>query len=85
MAKIEMTREIIKDKVIKIVRESLPEFKDVEIHEDTRLNTQQALDSMTFIYLMCQIEAEFNINIPQKKWDKMVTLADVIDAIMRAM
>lgn len=85
MAKIEMTREIIKDKVIKIVRESLPEFKDVEIHEDTRLNTQQALDSMTFIYLMCQIESEFNINIPQKKWDKMVTLADVIDAIMRAM
>jgi acyl carrier protein len=33
---------------------------------------------------MCQIEAEFGIKIPERKWDKMKTLADVLDAIQKA-
>lgn len=79
-----LSKEEIKEKVIKIVKDNLPEFADVDIKEDTRLNTQKALDSMTFIYLMCKIEGEFNIKIPQKKWSKMLTLNDVIEEIMKA-
>ena len=55
-----------------------------DINEQTKLNTQKALDSMTFIYLMCKIEGEFNIKIPQKRWSKMQTLKDVLDEIERA-
>jgi len=84
MAKVMLSREEIKNKVINIVKENLPEFKDADIKEETKLNTQKALDSMTFIYLMCKIEGEFNIKIPQKKWSKMQTLKDVLDEIEKA-
>ncbi len=84
MAKVMLSREEIKNKVINIVKENLPEFKDSDIKEETKLNTQKALDSMTFIYLMCKIEGEFNIKIPQKKWSKMQTLKDVLDEIEKA-
>ena len=84
MAKVMLSREEIKNKVINIVKENLPEFKDTDINEQTKLNTQKALDSMTFIYLMCKIEGEFNIKIPQKRWSKMQTLKDVLDEIERA-
>ena len=48
-----------------------------------KINTQKELDSMTFIYLMCKLEEEFHIEIPEKKWVNFKTLGDVIDEIER--
>ena len=36
---------------------------------------------MTFVYVMCKIESEFGIKIPHRKWEKMLTFGDVLDAI----
>ena len=36
---------------------------------------------MTFVYIMCKIEATYNISIPKRKWEKMITLGDLVDAI----
>ena len=38
---------------------------------------------MTFVYIMCKIEAMFDITIPKRRWEKMMTLGDVVDAIER--
>ena len=84
MAKINLPRDEVKLKTIQIIKQCLPEFQDVDINDDTVLNKQQALDSMTFIYVMCQIEGEFDIKIPPRKWNKMITFGDVINAIMSA-
>lgn len=77
-----MNREEVTKKVINIIKTNLPEFADVEIKEDTKINTAQGLDSMTFIYVMCKIEGEFNIKIKQKDWNKMFTLKDIVDQVM---
>ena len=76
-----MTREEISKKVEEIVRLCLPGFENAEINDTTRINNDAGVDSMTFVYVMCKIESEFNIKIPHRKWEKMLTFGDVIDAI----
>ena len=76
-----MTREEIAEKVRVLIKNNQPWFENVDIQDDTRINTDAGFDSMTFVYIMCKIEAEFGISIPHRKWDKMVTFGDVIDAI----
>ena len=78
-----MTREEIAKKTQIIVQTCLPGFEDVELKEDTRINNDAGVDSMTFVYVMCRIEAEFNIKIPLRKWEKMLTFGDVLDAIQK--
>lgn len=76
-----MTRKEIMDKIVTILKENLDEWEDEDITEDSILNTDTGLDSMRFIYVMTKIESTFNIKIPERKWSKLVTMKDVIDAI----
>ena len=76
-----MQREEIAEKVRVLIKNNQPGFEDADITDSTRINTDADFDSMTFVYIMCKIEAEFNISIPHRRWDKMVTFGDVVDAI----
>ncbi len=76
-----MQREEIAEKVRVLIKNNQPGFEDADITDSTRINTDAGFDSMTFVYIMCKIEAEFNISIPHRRWDKMVTFGDVVDAI----
>ena len=76
-----MTRQEIFDKTIGIVRDSVPETGDMEFDESTVINTDAGIDSMGFTLIMCRIEAAFSIKIPQRKWEKLYTVGDVIDII----
>lgn len=76
-----MEREQIKEKTIGLIRSCVPDLDGVEIKEDSNINTDASVDSMSFIYLMTQIEAAFNITIPQKKWPKLSTFSALIDEI----
>ena len=51
MANIIQSKEEIKDKLIQIIKENVLEFQEIEIGEDTKINTQKSLDSITFIYI----------------------------------
>ena len=79
-----MTREEVSKRISEIVRTSLPDFEDAELKEDTRINTELGMDSMTFVYVMCKIEAAFDIKIPHRKWEKMITFGDTVDEVYRA-
>ena len=79
-----MTREEVAKRISGIVRASLPDFEDAELKEDTRINTELGMDSMTFVYVMCKIEAAFDIKIPHRKWEKMITFGDTVDEVYRA-
>ncbi len=76
-----MTREEIKEKAIAIIHASVPDLDGVEINESSNINTDASVDSMSFIYLMTQIESAFDINIPQKKWAKLSIFSALIDEI----
>ena len=76
-----MTRTEIAEKVVELIRANMPGFEDMEVDESRRINTEAGFDSMTFVYIMCKIEATFDIEIPKRRWEKMATLGDVVDAI----
>lgn len=80
-----MTREEVSDKLIQIIRANLVGFEDKEIKDEAIINTEAALDSMTFTYVMCKIEAQFDIKIPTKKWAKLQTFGDLVDAVTKAL
>ena len=76
-----MTREEISKKIKEIIVVSMPDFENVELTDETRINTEANFDSMTFVYVMCKIEAAFDISIPKRKWEKLKTFGDVVDAV----
>ena len=80
-----MTRQEVLDQTRKIIYDSFPDMKDVDLQEDTVINTETAIDSMGFILVICKLEALFDIKIPQRQWSKLSTLGDVADAVQKAL
>ena len=78
-----MTRDEILDKTRTVIFDCFPEMTDVELTEDTVINTDTAIDSMGFVLIICKLEALFDVRIPERQWQKLLTLGDVADAIMK--
>lgn len=76
-----MTREERLERTVRIIRDCVPELEGVELKEDTVVNTDMGMDSMNFILVICKLEAEFNARIPNRQWNKLSTLGEVVDAI----
>ena len=76
-----MTREEILQKSVKIIYDCVPELEGAELKEETVVNTDMGMDSMNFILVICKLEAEFDVRIPNRQWNKLSTLGEVIDAI----
>ncbi|MBQ1741813.1 MAG: hypothetical protein II045_01830 [Oscillospiraceae bacterium] len=45
------------------------------------VNTDMGMDSMNFILVICKLEAEFDMRIPNRQWSKISTLGELINAI----
>ncbi|MBR3296793.1 MAG: hypothetical protein IKI65_03020 [Firmicutes bacterium] len=76
-----MTRQELFDRTVKIIHDCVPELEGVELKEDSVVNTDMGMDSMNFILVICKLEAEFGVRIPNKLWPKLSTLGEVLDAI----
>jgi len=78
-----MTRDEIAQRLKVLIQTNQPGFEDIDIQDNTKINTEAGFDSMTFVYIMCKIEAEFEIKVPHRKWEKLITFGDVVDAIYK--
>lgn len=76
-----ITREEILQRTIDVIYECAPEMEGRELKEDTVINTDTAIDSMGFTLVICRLEANFGVQIPNRQWQKLQTLGDVVDAI----
>lgn len=68
------------EKIKKIALESM-EDKTIEISENSRLLTDLKLNSLDLINLVCVVEDEFDIEIPDKQLKSLITIKDVMDFI----
>ena len=68
------------EKIIEIVYPLL-EDKSTNINENTVLLTDLGLNSFELVELVCVIEDEFDIEIPDKKIKTLITVKDVINFI----
>ena len=78
-----MTRQEVLEQTKRIIYDCFPDLKDVELQEDTVINTETAIDSMGFVLVICKLEALFDVRIPERQWKKLQTLGDVVDAIYK--
>ena len=76
-----MTRQEILEKTKGVIYDCFPDMRDVELREDTVINTETAIDSMGFVLIICKLEALFDVRVPVRQWKKLATLGDVVDAI----
>ena len=78
-----MTRDEILEKTKKVIYDCMPELAGVELDENSVVNTDMGMDSMNFILIICKLEAIFDVRIPERQWQKLSTMGDVADAIMK--
>ena len=78
-----MTRQELFERTVKIIRDCVPELADTEITENSVVNTDMGMDSMNFILVICKLEAEFGVKIPNTLWKKLSSLGDVLDALQK--
>lgn len=75
------TREEIKEKTIKLIHNFIPELQDAELDEDSIINTDTNIDSLSLIMLITKVESTFKIRIPRKEWTSINTLGELLDKI----
>ena len=51
----ELTRDEIKEKVIKLIHNFIPELQDAELEEDSIINTDTNIDSLSLIMLITKV------------------------------
>ena len=68
-----------------VIYECVPDMEGMPIYEDTVINTDTAIDSMGFTLIICRLEAAFDVRIPNRQWQKLSTVKDVVDAIEKRM
>ena len=78
-----MTRQDVLEKTKTVIFDCFPEMKELDLREDTVINTVTAIDSMGFVLVICKLEALFDVRIPERQWKKLQTLGDVVDAIYK--
>ena len=78
-----ITREEVLAKTIKIIQDNVPDMFGSELKEDTVLNAEGNVDSMGFILVVTKLEGEFNALIPDDEWDRIRTLGDLVDTVMK--
>ncbi len=76
-----ITREEVLQRAKEVIYDAVPELEGQELREDTVINTDAAIDSMGFTLVICRLEAAFDVRIPNRQWQRLQTLGDVVDAI----
>ena len=78
-----MTRQDVLEQTKKVIFDCFPDMADMDLQEDSVINTETAIDSMGFVLVICKLEALFDVRIPERQWNKLSTLGDVVDAIYK--
>ncbi len=73
--------EEIFEKTKEVILDCAPELEEASLTEATVINTDTGIDSMGFTLIICRLEAAFDVRIPNRQWQKLSTLGDVVDAI----
>ncbi len=66
---------------LKVIALKAMEDKTIEITENSRLFADLKLNSLDLINLICVVEDEFDVEIPDKKLKTLITVGDVLDFI----
>lgn len=76
-----MTRDEMREKTIKLIHNFIPELQDAELDEDSVINTDTNIDSLSLIMLITKVESTFDVRIPRDEWSSINTLGELLDKV----
>ncbi|MFW2331717.1 MAG: acyl carrier protein [Nitrospinota bacterium] len=74
-----MTRESIKEAVIDIISEILPDEDLSKIALDEPLRDQLELDSMDFLDIVMELRKQYSVEVPEQDYVKLETLDSTVE------
>lgn len=69
-----MTREEVKDAIIEIINDILPEGDCSGIDPDKKLRDQLELDSMDFLDIVMELRKQYKVQVPEADYPELATL-----------
>jgi acyl carrier protein len=80
-----MTREEIKNAVLRILGRIAPEIDPAEIKPDVGFRDQLDIDSMDFLNFVVSLHKEMQVEIPEADYPKLTTLDGCVDFLVARM
>jgi len=76
-----MTRDDIKDAVLRALTDVAPEADPATLRPDVDLRDQLDIDSMDSLNFVIGIHAQVGVDIPEAEWARLQTLDQVVDYV----
>ena len=76
----QVTKQEIQDNLTKLVKEYVPTLANEEITRETPINSK-CYESLNYIYIVCTLESDYGVKIPDKVWMKLRTVGEVVDTV----
>ena len=73
-----MTGEDVRNAVLSILGDIAPDEDVSSIDDDLKLRDQIDLDSMDFLDIVMELRKRFNIEVPEKDYEHLATMASCI-------
>ncbi|VAX15555.1 Acyl carrier protein [hydrothermal vent metagenome] len=80
-----MTLEGIKDAVVEIIQDIIPDEDLSAIDEDKPLREQVDLDSMDFLDIVMELRKRYSIEVPEKDYMELNTLNSTVNYLLPKM
>ena len=74
-----MTREQVRKAVLDIISDIAPDEDLSTIKDDENLREQFDLDSMDFLDIVMELRKRFNLEVPEKDYQELVTVASCVE------
>lgn len=76
----QFTKEQIQSNIAKLVKQYIPSLQNEEITRETPINSK-GYESLNYILIICTLESDYCVKIPDKVWMKLDTVGDVVDTV----
>ena len=73
-----MTIEDVRQVILNILADIAPDEDISSIDDNTKLRDQFDLDSMDFLDIVMELRKRFNIEVPQKDYEQLATMAGCV-------
>ena len=80
-----MNTEEIRTKILRLLTDIAPEADPAELQSDVSFRDQLDIDSMDLLNFLIAVHREFNVEIPERDYDKLTTLDACVRYVETAM
>ena len=79
----QVNKQEIQNKLAGLIKQYITSLQNEEITRETTINSK-GYESLNYIYIICTLENDYGVKIPDKTWMKLRTVGEVVDVVYNA-